>query len=363
MSDDVYLKLGNRLNENPVKMPLVESFFKLMREFYTEEQAALAADFPKGEHSLQDLARHFNSEEQELFDFLETMADGGLVFTARTESGDYAYSLTPFFPGAVEFRLMRGTDTPKDRRVARIMTEFNETLETLMAAAAENPEVVKEMIPEGAARTITVERELPHGKEIYPYEKLSELVNQENSFAASVCYCRHHEYLLDNPCQVEGVPQYSCLSFGKAADFVVDRKFGKKISKEECLKILEDVEKAGLIHNTNNFLGSTAFICNCCGCCCGFAKMLKNLDFKALLAVSNFGVVIDEETCTGCGDCLERCPMEALSLADGVVTVNKDHCVGCGNCVSVCPTESLAMERRSDTKPPEFSEAFGGFEA
>ena len=88
--------------------------------------------------------------------------------------------------------------------------------------------------------------------------------------------------------------------------------------------------------------------------------MLKNLDFKALLVVSNFGVVIDKETCSGCGDCLERCPMEALSLVEEVVTVNKDHCVGCGNCVSVCPTESLAMERRSDTKPPEFSEAFGG---
>jgi len=363
MSEDVYFKLGVRLNENPVKMPLVESFFKLMREFYTEEQAALAVDFPKGEHSLQDLAEHFKRDEKELAEFLETMADGGLVFTTRTEIGDYAYSLPPFFPGAVEFQLMRGVDTPKDRRIALIMTEFNETLESLMVAAVENPEVAKEMMPEGAARTITVEKDLPHGKEIHPYEKLSELVNQENSFAASVCYCRHHGYLLDNPCQVEGVPQYSCLSFGKAADFVVDRKFGKKISKEECLKILEDAEKAGLIHNTNNFLGSTAFICNCCGCCCGFAKMLKNLNFKALLVVSNFGVVIDEETCSGCGDCLERCPMEALSLVDEVAAVNKEHCVGCGNCVSVCPAESLAMERRSDTKPPEFSEAFAGYEA
>ena len=255
MSEDVYFKLGVRLNENPVKMPLVESFFKLMREFYTEEQAALAVDFPKGEHSLQDLAKHFKRDEKELADFLETMADGGLVFTTRTEIGDYAYSLTPFFPGAVEFQLMRGVDTPKDRRIALIMTEFNETLESLMVAAVENPEVAKEMMPEGAARTITVEKDLPHGKEIYPYERLSELVNQENSFAASVCYCRHHGYLLDDPCQVEGVPQYSCLSFGKAADFVVDRKFGKKISKEECLGILEDAEKAGLIHNTNNFHG------------------------------------------------------------------------------------------------------------
>jgi len=291
-----------------------------------------------------------------LFEFYLTWNN---YFTAKTDKGDYTYSLTPFFPGVVEFRLMRGTDTPKDRKVALIMTEFSKTLESLMVAAMENPEAAEEMMPEGAARTITVERELPPGKEIYPYEKLSELVNKETSFAASVCYCRHHEYLLDNPCQVEGIPTHSCLSFGKAAEFVVDRKFGKRISKEECLKILEDTEKAGLVHNTNNFLGSTVFVCNCCGCCCGFLKMLKNFDFKALLVTSNFGVAIDEDACTGCGDCLERCPMEALSLAEEVVTVNKDHCVGCGNCVSVCPTESLSMERRSSTKPPEFSEAFG----
>ena len=91
MSEDVYFNLGVRLNENPVKMPLVDSFFKLMREFYTEEQAALAVDFPKGEHSLQSLVKHFKWDEKKLEKFLDTMADGGLVFTARTETGNYAY--------------------------------------------------------------------------------------------------------------------------------------------------------------------------------------------------------------------------------------------------------------------------------
>ncbi len=359
MSEDVYLKLGERLNENPVKMPLVDSLLKLMREYYTEEQAALAADFPKGmDHTVQDLAKHFKRDEKELAEFLEIMADNGLIFASKTESGDYVYTLTPFFPGVLELQLMRGTDTAKDRRVAVTMGEFSETLESLMALAAENPEAMKEMMPEGAARTITVERELPHGKEIYPYEKLGELVDQEDSFAASVCYCRHHEYLVDNPCKVEGLPEYSCLSFGKAADYIVERKFGKRISREECLGILETAEKAGLVHNTNNHLGGTVFICNCCGCCCGFLKMLKKYEIKAMLVASNFAVAINEEACSGCGDCVERCPMEALSLAGEVITVNKKHCIGCGNCMSVCPTESLFMERVTNIKPPDVGIAF-----
>ena len=205
-----------------------------------------------------------------------------------------------------------------------------------------------------------MQKELPPGTEIYPCEQLAELVEKEESFAAAVCYCRHHAYLIGDPCKLEGVPERACLSFGKVADFVVERKFGQRISKQECLQILEDVEKAGLVHNANNNLGNLVFVCNCCGCCCGFLKMLREHDVKAMLALSNFQVAIDEETCTGCGDCVDRCQMEALRLEGEVVTVNTNHCVGCGNCVTVCPTESLSMERRSDTRPPSIEASFGG---
>ena len=38
---DVYFRLGLRLNENSVKMLLVEPFFKILEEFYTPEQAEI----------------------------------------------------------------------------------------------------------------------------------------------------------------------------------------------------------------------------------------------------------------------------------------------------------------------------------
>jgi NAD-dependent dihydropyrimidine dehydrogenase PreA subunit len=359
MSEDVYYKLGERLNEYPVKMPLVDAFLNLLREYYTEEQAALGAIVPKGSHLAKDLAKRLNRDEKELIDSLETMADSGLIFTAKNDAGETEYSLTPFVPGVWEFQLMRGTDTEHDRRAAKMMHEFGKTMEELMVATLKDPEMAKQFVPEPAARTITVQKELPVGTEIYPFEKLAEMVEQEESFAAGVCYCRHHAYLIDDPCKLEGLPSHACLSFGKAADFVAERKFGKRITKEECLQILEGCEKGGLVHNANNQSGDLVFVCNCCGCCCGFLKMLRDQDIKAMLALSNFQVVIDEETCTGCGDCIDRCQMEALRLEGEVVTVHLPHCVGCGNCVSVCPTESLSMERRSDTKPPTIDEAYG----
>ncbi len=40
MTEDIYFKLGERLNENPMKWPLDDVFLGILREYYTEEQAA-----------------------------------------------------------------------------------------------------------------------------------------------------------------------------------------------------------------------------------------------------------------------------------------------------------------------------------
>lgn len=370
MSEDAYFKLGERLNQGPMKMPLVEPFLNLLREYYTEEQAALGAVFPLGAHKARDLARRLNRDEKELADLLERMADGGLVFALKGGDGEYEYSLLQFVPGVVEFQLMKGNDTPKDRKIARMFEELMKNMGKLMSAAKkdakpakdEMPKPVKAKTPKPPIRTVTVEKELPAGSEIYPYEKLTELIERESSFAAAKCYCRHHDYLVDKPCKVEGVPEYSCLAVGRMADYVAERKFGKRITREECLNIVEAAEQAGLVHNVGNSLDQTSIICNCCGCCCGILKILRKVGNMAMLAYSNFEVAIDQESCSGCEDCLARCQMQALRMNGGqVVTVNKDRCIGCGNCVTACPTECLSMVRRKHDKPPVVGNKIVGF--
>ncbi len=370
MSENIYFKLGERLNQGPMKMPLVEPFLDLLREFYTEEQAALAAALPLGAPKARDLAKQLNRDEKELTDLLESMADGGLVFALKNEVGEYEYSLLQFVPGVVEFQLMKGTDTPKDRKIARMFEDMMKNMAKMMSAAKKDakpvkdkiPKPVKDKMPKPVFRTVTVEQELPAGSEIYPYEKLTELIEKETSFAAAKCYCRHHDYLIDKPCRVEGVPEYSCLSVGRMADYLVERKFGKRITREECLKIARKAEEAGLVHNVGNALDQTSIICNCCGCCCGPLKLLKKFQNKAMLAYSNFEVAIDKDTCSGCQDCLDRCQMQALSMNGGeVVTVNKERCIGCGNCVTVCPAEALSMVRRKHDEPPVVGDKIIGF--
>jgi NAD-dependent dihydropyrimidine dehydrogenase PreA subunit len=354
MQDDVYFRLGERLNQHQVKILLVEPYIKILREFYTPEQAELGAALPEGAFTAPELAHALNRDLKPLTELLETMADKGLVFVTKGDDGVSKYALTQFVPGVVEFQLMRGRDTPKDRKVAKLIKEFFEgEMRDLMQELFKDPEVVKQMLPVAPARIITIESQLPQQIEVYSYEKLSEMLDKEKSFAAAKCYCRHHAYLVEAPCKVKGVPEYSCLLCGETAEYVIDRGFAKRITREEAQEILLATEKAGLMHNTGNYCDRAVFVCNCCGCCCEFLKGVKRMNSTAMLARANFVVAIDRDRCSGCGDCIDRCQMEALSLVDELISVNAELCLGCGNCIPACPTETLSMTRRANVKPPE----------
>ncbi len=52
---------------------------------------------------------------------------------------------------------------------------------------------------------------------------------------------------------------------------------------------------------------------------------------------------IDDETCTKCKNCVERCRFDAISEA---VEIKIDSCEGCGVCAYVCPVDAITMEKR-----------------
>ncbi len=51
--------------------------------------------------------------------------------------------------------------------------------------------------------------------------------------------------------------------------------------------------------------------------------------------------IITTEECTGCEECIEECPAEALMLVDDVAVVNAADCTECGECADVCPSEAI----------------------
>jgi Fe-S-cluster-containing hydrogenase component 2 len=53
-------------------------------------------------------------------------------------------------------------------------------------------------------------------------------------------------------------------------------------------------------------------------------------------------VVVDADECTGCETCVDACPVEAISMVDGVAKIDVDECTDCGTCVDECPVEAIS---------------------
>jgi len=59
-------------------------------------------------------------------------------------------------------------------------------------------------------------------------------------------------------------------------------------------------------------------------------------------------ITIDEERCTGCGECIPNCPEGALQIIDGKARLVSDlFCDGLGACVGKCPEDAMSVEERA----------------
>jgi anaerobic carbon-monoxide dehydrogenase iron sulfur subunit len=62
-------------------------------------------------------------------------------------------------------------------------------------------------------------------------------------------------------------------------------------------------------------------------------------------AISEDGslVLIDADTCTGCGACVDACPYQAIAM-HGEVAVKCDFCAGDPACVKACVTAAITRK-------------------
>ncbi len=51
----------------------------------------------------------------------------------------------------------------------------------------------------------------------------------------------------------------------------------------------------------------------------------------------------DPESCTGCGTCVEHCPVSALSMSECVPVADVDTCIACFCCQEMCPEKAITL--------------------
>ena len=51
--------------------------------------------------------------------------------------------------------------------------------------------------------------------------------------------------------------------------------------------------------------------------------------------------VVDIHVCNGCGDCVDICPVDAISMQSHLACIDEETCIDCGACVDACPVNAI----------------------
>jgi NAD-dependent dihydropyrimidine dehydrogenase PreA subunit len=345
--------LWNNVARNIVKagvfpVSVSKSLIEILKELITEEQAKFLLIFKKSSLTLEEIKQKTDMNENSILQMLETLMYNGIIIGAMSRSAKImVYRLMAPYPGIFEYINLRGEFDEKHVKLAKLFDKMFAERVMLTPESYEAMKATFKTLPP-TDRTLPVEKEVEVGTEmVMPFEDISKYVEEYDDIALAHCYCRHHKDLVNDPCKL-GASKNNCFLFDKSAVFAIDKNFGRRVSKEETIKILREAEDQGLVHKVFHVRSDVnrgiEAICNCCKCCCGIIGMYRG-GAMPLHTISSYLAEVDEELCVGCGTCLEMCPMETIYAKDNIAIVDTDRCIGCGVCAHHCSEEAIHLNR------------------
>ncbi len=328
--ENIYEKLRARLDDLATGYPATESKveIRLLKRLFTEEEAELYLQLSPFLEKPKDVAKRLNRDVEELAPILERMAQKGHLF--RKRKGDRVlYSAVPYVVGIYEFQLGR-----MDKEFARDHEEYFDTAFGKTIQSFKTP----------VMRTIPINRQLVADYPVAPFEDVLKIIENQKKIAVAPCVCRTTKKLVGEECDK---PVENCFSFGSHAEYYVENKMGRYITIDEAKEIVKKNEEAGLVMQPFNSQ-KIGGMCSCCGDCCGVLRSLKMNPNPAKMVQSNYFAQVDDEECTGCETCLERCQMDAIDVVDGIAEINLVRCIGCGLCVTTCPVDAIELIKKPE---------------
>lgn len=329
---DTYKKLARHLDDLPGGFPPTRSGveLKILRRLFTPEQARLAVHLILLPEKPEAIAARAGMPVSEVEPMLKEMAAEGLISRVGPKDGRARYWAAQFVIGIWEYHVNNLTPG--------LIKEMEEYLPHLL-----DPKVWRKT-PQ--LRTIPVQQSIPVNHRVMDYENAEKLIRSHTRFLVAPCICRRERAIMNEPCDK---PEETCLLLGGAVEYYHENGLGRLVELDEALDLLKVAEKKGLIVSPSN-AKKIANICFCCGCCCGILRTIKTAPRPADVVSSPFVIEYDQERCTGCLVCIERCQMDALQPADDKITVDPGRCIGCGLCVTTCAAGALQLTRKTGSR-------------
>ena len=324
--NQVYKQLAIRIDEIPNGFPETESGIelKLLAKLFTPEEAELACQLSTEPQSAKTIAQQTGGDEKNIQNLLKSMKRKGLLGMEKMEN-ELGFKLIPFVVGFYE------------NQNGRIDKEFAELFEAYYKETFHKIMSIKPSVH----RVIPIEKTVPVNVEVMPYERASFYIDNAKAWGVLPCICRIQKKLIGEGCNhtVE-----NCIVLSSKPNVFDKVENIRALSREEALEILDNSNKEGLVHSTNNVREGVTYICNCCSCSCGILRGMAEFGHLNAVGRSDFIAEVDESLCTGCSICVDRCNFHALTIKDNICTLDTVRCYGCGLCVSTCPTGALHLK-------------------
>ncbi len=344
----VYEKFSQRINKFPQGAPPSESWFKILKILFSEEEADLLSLVPLKPFNLKQAATIWKKSESETLGILDSLADRGNILDFES-NGETTYLLPPPMAGFIEFSLMRVRNDIDQKILSELIHQYLNV----------EDDFVRELFAFGGTpigRVFVNEKALAQDNilQVLDYERTSDVIKTADHIGVGVCYCRHKMQHIGKQCDA---PMDVCLTFNSTASSLIKHNIIRPISVNEGLEILHRAYEHNLVQFGENVRQKVNYICNCCGCCCEAMLAAKRFAFSSPVSTTNYLPVIDDEKCTGCGKCVEVCPVEAIGLVTASDPRNKKKkkarvddklCLGCAVCVRNCKMDALYLVERGE---------------
>ena len=346
---DVYRRLGKKIDGLQTRSPWTPALRAILKELYSEEEAALIVALPYAPATLDRIAAVTGQERSGLERTLEALCQKGLVIDIwSAETSTKKYVASPMMSGIFEFAMMRTSTDEELRKRARL---FHDYLASGAFYAANM----------GDGQEVFIGRALPHEDTLLPsshaeildYERAATIIEQNDRYSIGICACRHEKlHAGQKSCDT---PLSTCTSFGTAADYLIRHDFARPATREELLENLARARELGLVLNADNVQHNLTFLCHCCGCCCNMLLGITRHGYTGTIASSNYVARADPVECKGCGNCQKACPVDCIELSSPRPdapkrlrrpSVDETRCLGCGVCATRCPTGAMRLAPR-----------------
>ena len=349
VADNVYQKLARHLASLGMGYPQKEELLEILRENFTPQEAEVALAIPTKTipfepAPMSKIAPHLNIPQDELEQILSNLAQRGLLYSKRMKDGEMGYALQQFGYGFPQTFFWRGVNTPNAKKMAELVVKYSGK-EQLKEVYGDTETKAFRYLP----ATPSFE---PESHAVFPFEMMEEVIKKVKVIALVHCPCRATAQLIGKKRCDHSLE--NCIKYDELAEYLIDKGIGKEITKQEALEVIRKSEEAGLVHLVDNAREGIKHTCNCCGCCCWSVGTIRRKKIpRDILMATYFLRETDQERCTGCGACIDICPINVIRMEGDFPVVDKEWCIGCGVCAVPCPTSAVKLVRKTDALPPK----------